>query len=368
MTKQRFVDLKAGLLAVLCLLAIFLGQRTEAEGVTLPPVLSLSGEEAPNSVVSLERVTLGGVDQTILIRGAGPDLPVLLFLHGGPGGSVMPWVDLFHTPLLENNFVVVHWDQRGAGASYNATLGPADISAQQLVADTLELTGLLQKRFGQDKIFLSGQSWGSALGFMTIAENSAPYHAFIAISERVDWDRSMVMGYEWALDQARSAKDTEVVEQLEAIAPFDAFDEADLTVQRQAIDKCRGGDYYTPGLWDRYLSYAINGDSPYYTAADIQNYIPGLELSSKAVERADLLASYDLFEMLPSIDIPVHFITGAEDRNTPADLAHAYFAALDAPTKSFTRIEHAAHMVMFEQPLVWAEILVEIRDQTFTEN
>lgn len=315
-------------------------------------------------MVSLERVTLGGLEQTILIRGAGADLPVLLFLHGGPGGAVIPWVDLFHTPLLEESFIVVHWDQRGAGSSFNKDLTIDDITPKKLISDTLELTDLLRDRFAQDRIFLAGQSWGSALGFMTIAEDSSPFLAFIAISERVDWDRSLVMGYEWALDQARSNDDTEVREQLETIAPFDAFDEADLAVQGQALDFYRSGNLHTEGLWDQYLGYALDGQSPYYTMAQIQGFIPGLELSSAAIEQADLLADYDLFSTLPAVDIPVHFITGAEDRNTPADLAFECYERLDAPAKSFTRIDGAAHMVMWDQPAPWAEAMVEIRNAT----
>ena len=145
-----------------------------------------------------------------------------------------------------------------------------------MIADTLELTDFLRERFGQDKIFLTGQSWGSALGFMTIAEDSSPFHAFIPTSERVDWDRSLTMGYEWALDQARTNGDAEVLASLDAIAPFDAYDEADLVAQREALDRYRGGDYHTVGLWDQYLSYALDGKSPYYTMAALESSRPGM--------------------------------------------------------------------------------------------
>ena len=330
----------------------------------IPPVLDQNGEAVADAVISLEKVTLGGVEQTILIRGASADLPVLLNLHGGPGGAIIPWVDLFQTPLLEQNFVVVHWDQRGAGSSFSEELTVDDISPEQLVADTLELTELLRVRFAEDKILLVGQSWGSALGFMTIAEDSTPYHAFVAASERVDWGRSMNMGYEWALDQARENGDAEVLAQLETIAPFDAFDEADLVVQRQALDYYRAGDVHTEGLWDQYLAYALEGQSPYYTMAEIQGYIPGLELSSAAIEQADLLKDYNLFSMLPAVDIPVHFITGAEDWNTPADLAREYYEFLEAPAKSFSVIEGAAHMLFYDQPDAWEDALLEIKDAT----
>jgi hypothetical protein len=60
----------------------------------------------PNSIASLERIRIGEVDQYILIRGNDSSLPVLLFLHGGPG---MPAMYLAHAfqPELEKEFVVV---------------------------------------------------------------------------------------------------------------------------------------------------------------------------------------------------------------------------------------------------------------------
>ncbi len=134
----------------------------------IPPVLDQNGEATSDEVISLEKITLGGVDQTILIRGANADLPVLLNLHGGPGGAIMPWVDLFQTPLLEQNFIVVHWDQRGAGSSYSEDLTVEQISPEQLIADTLELTDHLRVRFDEDKIFLTGQSWGSREAFFAV--------------------------------------------------------------------------------------------------------------------------------------------------------------------------------------------------------
>ena len=71
----------------------------------------------PNSIASLERIRLGDVDQYILIRGNDSSLPVLLFLHGGPG---MPAMYLAHSfqRELEKEFVVVQWDRRAAGKSY----------------------------------------------------------------------------------------------------------------------------------------------------------------------------------------------------------------------------------------------------------
>ncbi len=356
------------LLAIVAALGfVFLLSAPAAERQKLPPVLDSAGNIVDCGIVELQQVTLGGVDQWILVRGQSFDNPVLLFLHGGPGGAIMPWVDLFHTPELEEHFTIVHWDQRGAGKSYSPELTVEDVRPEKFVSDTLELTAHLQKWFGKEKIFLAGQSWGSALGFLVVAENSSPYHAFIPTSERVVWHRSLKMGFDWAIDQATEKGHEEVLERLRSVEPFDALDEADLVVQREALDYYRGGDYHTEGLRQRFLDYALSGKSPYYTDDDIQKYLPGLELSSRGVEVPEVIGRYNLFKSHPSIDIPIHFITGAEDRNTPADLAREYHDFVQAPQKSFTRIEDAAHLVMFDQPDAWVMALIQIKQKVLEQ-
>lgn len=51
------------------------------------PILGEDGRPLPNSIASLEKVRLGGVDQWLIVRGHDVNKPVLLFLSGGPGGS-----------------------------------------------------------------------------------------------------------------------------------------------------------------------------------------------------------------------------------------------------------------------------------------
>src|ERR1700682_253684 len=75
----------------------------------------------PGGIASLEKVTLGGVEQSLLIRGRHADSPALLVLHGGPGMTQMYLAHRFQAPL-EEDFVVVQWERRGAGKSYRADL------------------------------------------------------------------------------------------------------------------------------------------------------------------------------------------------------------------------------------------------------
>lgn len=120
----------------------------------------------PNSIASLERIRIGGVDQYILIRGNDSSLPVLLFLHGGPGMPAMYLAHAFQREL-EQEFVVVQWDRRAAGKSYREDIS-STLTTEQLVADTIELTNVLRARFHQDKIYLVGHSWGTYLGMLVV--------------------------------------------------------------------------------------------------------------------------------------------------------------------------------------------------------
>ncbi len=72
----------------------------------------------PNSITSLEKIELGGINQWILIRGRNTANPILLYLHGRPGTPVMPLFRHFQPPL-EEHFIVVQWGQRGADKSFS---------------------------------------------------------------------------------------------------------------------------------------------------------------------------------------------------------------------------------------------------------
>jgi hypothetical protein len=62
----------------------------------------------------LEKVTLGGIEQWILIRGRDQTRPVLLFLHGGPGAPLFPYArDIGARVKLEQHFLMFYGEQRG---------------------------------------------------------------------------------------------------------------------------------------------------------------------------------------------------------------------------------------------------------------
>lgn len=70
-----------------------------------------------------EIIQIGGIKQFVSIKGKNRNAPILLFLHGGPGRSVMALADGF-TNLLTEKFVVVQWDQRQSGETFKLNTFP----------------------------------------------------------------------------------------------------------------------------------------------------------------------------------------------------------------------------------------------------
>jgi len=131
-----------------------------------PPIVNESGNAPKNSIVELREIELNGRNQWISLRGWYKNAPVLLFLAGGPGGTQMAEVRHELTEL-EKHFVVVNWEQPGSGKSYYSER-TKNITPETYIQDGHALTEYLKERFSQEKIYLMGESWGSALGIFLV--------------------------------------------------------------------------------------------------------------------------------------------------------------------------------------------------------
>lgn len=148
----------------------------------------------PGSIATIEKVRLGGVNQWIVIRGRSTANPVLLMLAGGPGGSKLASFRK-HNGALEDHFVVVHWEQRGAGKSFPLLLRDRKrMTRQQYLNDGLELAGYLRRRFGQDKIFLLGHCWGTFLGLWMAQREPGWFWAPVGTSASTRSDSTSTSG------------------------------------------------------------------------------------------------------------------------------------------------------------------------------
>lgn len=66
----------------------------------------------------------------------------------------------FNAPL-ESKFIVVYWEQRGTGKSFNSEIPRSSMCVEQFIRDLDELVDTMRSRFGKDKVAIYGHSWGS---------------------------------------------------------------------------------------------------------------------------------------------------------------------------------------------------------------
>ncbi len=73
---------------------------------------------------------------------------------------------------------------------------------------------------------------------------------------------------------------------------------------------------------------------------------------------APFLNSYNAVQAVPQIEVPTYFFQGKRDLNTPSVFAKEYFDQLIAKSgKWWIELEDAAHFPMYEQPLMFLEVL-----------
>lgn len=299
---------------------------------------------------------IGGISQSILVRGESKDNPILLFLHGGPGGSEMPFNFKFNRDL-EMDFIVANWDQRGTGKSYNRNIPEESMNINQMVDDAYEVVQLLLDRYGKEKVYVVGHSWGSLLGVYLVQKYPELFHAYVGIGQVVDLEENEIISLNFVREQAKKENNKKAIRQLEAI-PDNYWEHKNwfkmLRTQRKWLNEYGGALYELDNndvLFDNYMG-------PYHNFSDlIFGLIPGMIFSIETMWTE--LMSVDLRQTHHSFDIPVYLFVGRHDYNTPFELAVEYFDLLEAPKKELYWFEKSAHSPNIEEPKKFYKLLTE---------
>ena len=167
-----------------------------------------------NSVSLLEQIEINGSKQAVMIRGDNRRNPIVIFVHGGPGCSEIPYVRKYQD-LLEKNFTIVHYDQRGSGKSYHFFEDYSNLSTDLLVEDLLALTDYVAHKFGQSKVLLIGHSFGTYIGMKAAAQSPDKFLAYIGIGQVADHVKSELDSLDYVIQQAQRAGNLADVERLE---------------------------------------------------------------------------------------------------------------------------------------------------------
>lgn len=321
----------------------------------IDPYLDESGEVLAGSVSEIARKEIGGVEQGMIIKGRDQQNPVLLFLHGGPGNP--EYVLAKEASVgLEDSFTVCWWEQRGSGMSYSSSIPAETVTLDQMVSDTVEVANYLRERFGRDKIYLMGHSWGTLLGVETVSQHPELFEAYIGIGQVSDQLESEKLGYAHMLAVAQADGDQEAVDKLlqHRLDGLESITPEYLMLRSDIMNQQGNGVYHIPRSKLSLLLPIFQANE--YTLSDKYGYAMGSLFSLKTPAN-DSIYTTDLRKTITALDVPVYIFHGVYDRQVSYDLARDYFELLQAPGKRFYTFDNSAHSPFLEEPQKFMEII-----------
>jgi pimeloyl-ACP methyl ester carboxylesterase len=265
--------------------------------------------------------------------------------------------------MLEDNWCVVDWEQRGAGRSYVGTETAADLSIDIIVGDGISLLERLRSELPSSQIVLVGHSFGTVVGLLMASRVEAQLDAYVGASQVVNWAHQELSSYQWALDEAARLGNQKAIRALSAIGPpergcYRGGTES-VKVQRRWLGALGGvsGDPHFLTRWA--LTILMARDYPLSTKI---RFTKGLDRSME-IMWPELGERIDFLRDLTSLDVPAYIFAGERDRITDVAQTKAWFHELKAPHKRLEVVEKVGHLNLFEAPERFSMFLSAIKDE-----
>ncbi|MFD1184999.1 alpha/beta hydrolase [Pontibacter rugosus] len=296
-------------------------------------------------------ISIGGIEQWVTISGQDKTKPIILFLHGGPGSTMSQYDDAIYG-YWKKDFVLVYWDQRGAGRTFGKNAPETvtedywienPLTVEQMTADGIALSEYLVKHLGKQKITLVGTSWGSILGAKMALSRPDLFSAYVGHSQIVNEEAGFLHAFNTVSKLAQSAKDQESLDKLESLGP-PPYGEARKSGQLMRIIKKYERENATPApasWWKLTSAYDNEKDAQDRYNGDDYSFL--YFAGHKAMGIKSMGAGVNFMQDGLHYKVPVYFIQGEEDILTPKELTKAYFDKVKAPKKEFILVPGAAH-------------------------
>jgi pimeloyl-ACP methyl ester carboxylesterase len=330
-----------------------------------PAIVNPQGKQLPGSIATLEKIRLGGNEQWLSIRGESTESPILLFLAGGPGGSQLASLRYsLGEAGLEDHFIVVNWEQPGSGKSFES-VDRAKMTPERYVSDGHELVLYLLQRFNGQKVYLMGESWGSALGIMMVQRDPQLFNAFVGTGQMVDFTQCDLLCYDFALRWAQERGDTGQVEKLKNQGPPPYY--GNDVAWKEAAYLLDTFSYMNqnPAIYERGNTFK-DLLSPEYGLYDKINWLRGpLDTLNYVYPQ---LWGVDFRKQATRLEVPIYFLIGRHDINAPVSLTEEYYNLLQAPHKEIVWFEHSGHTPWVSEPEQFVDVVVnKVLEETRAE-
>jgi pimeloyl-ACP methyl ester carboxylesterase len=315
------------------------------------------GSAALAAICFSERLAVDGAQLYLLRRGAEREAPVVLWVHGGPGGAERPLFRYFDH-ALEDDFVVAYWDQRGAGRSYDPDADPRSLTIARHLADLDAVVDHLRAKFECDKLVLLAHSWGGALALMYGRDHPEKVSAIVAIAPLISTRASRQSEYEFVLAEATERGDGRALAKLQRLGP-PPYASARQALELEHVCDRYGGVFHTrPSFFWTVVGGIFEG---FVTPWELPRFFHANDVSLEAMHAE--LQTLDLAKFVPALRVPVFFFLGRFDRHVDARIAAHYLETIDAPVKQTVWFENSAHNVPFEEPERFVAMVAKVLDE-----
>lgn len=305
-----------------------------------------------------ETPEINGIRQYIQIRGADKKAPLMLFLHGGPGGSMAGLCHVMQ-PEWEHHFTVVNWDQRNACKTYLANKSNAAAISQSgtledYMADIDAVIAYLHTVYDFEKIILMGFSWGSLIGAEYAKRHGETVSHYIGVGQFIHYIDGLHYSCEWLRKVVKNAPaDVEKINAFENSIP--------------------DPPQMTPAFMNSLQGFSMLGAK--YIAKDGRAFPIKSLLTSPFLRFGEKMAmvhgnpklfsgtyqtmlSHDFRNNL-HFDMPVLFVSGDEDFVCPNELLAQHFGQITAPQKKNVVISKATHTCFYDQPTAFLDTIID---------
>ncbi|MFD2762412.1 alpha/beta fold hydrolase [Lentibacillus juripiscarius] len=311
-------------------------------------------EKNEKGTITKEYLEINGLRQGVIMESLNQGKPLLLFLHGGPGFPIYPIIKA-HGTRLEQFFDVCYWDQRGAGMSYHDKETDKPLTVEQLVDDTIQVVNYLREKHSQEKVFLLGHSWGTYLGSLVANKKPELFHAYIGVGQVGAAKESENETYNFILKTAINQNDKRAAKKIEKVI----FDENYYKNRTYGAVRAKYTNKYGVGFKrDGYSSFENLRhvfSCPNYTLKERMNIIRGSFSSYQWL--GHVMATTDLVELVPTLNLPVFILQGQHDYQTTHTQAKRFYESITAPHKKMFTFENSSHTPFIEEPERFYEIM-----------
>jgi len=323
-----------------------------------------------------------GASMPVLVRGNFNSDVILLFLHGGAGGTSASHIEDF-AGIIEEEYAVAYWDQRHAGSSqgnFNKEYLTIDLMAE----DMQMVINMLKHKYGEDKkVFAVGHSWGVILGtyYLINQENqlqgaifsNGSHSSIPEYAGRMDYlktygkemiDKGIKLPKTLKKEGQTFETVEEVVQWAEDNDPIETWKQ--VNIQYELVDF--GIQPYVEETYIQPESDALADvstgelifNSPYHPLIAAINQARTSQLINDPEKENSIQEFYDFRPDMGDITLPISLIWGKYDNIIGPNVAEDYYQVIGTPEsdKEIIILENSGHSGMYRENIKFSQTLI----------